>query len=79
VLRHQNAGSRFGDLNKEGLRFGVEGLGCWGRQLLCLRREVTGRGSGYQGYSKARTRIALGPYGRSIPRSIGGDREGVRV
>ena len=25
----------------------------------------------HRGYSKARTRTALGPYGRSIPRSIG--------
>jgi len=26
---------------------------------------------GYRGYSKPRTRTALGPYGRAVPRSLG--------
>ena len=33
--------------------------------------ECSGRSGRYRGYSKARTHTALGPYGRSIPRSIG--------
>jgi hypothetical protein len=34
---------------------------------------------GYRGYSKLRTRTALGPYGRASPRSIGPPEGAMRV
>ena len=49
----------------------VRGVGCGApppRQLPPLPRPSSSR---YRGYSKVRTHTAIGPYGRSVPRSIG--------
>ena len=55
-----------------GLGFGVWVSGLrvqgWGCEVYTLNQMGEVR---YRGYSKSRTHTAIGPYGRSIPRSIG--------